>query len=170
MKQNPVKPPKQGTPAAAILSVEPKWANVIIRIIGIVVRSLHKRYTTTRESYYLSEDVIYYIAMLHWIFVFVFQCISCDTVKWESLANLANHPWFTKLKPSKLVLTINNLLANLLICQTFFRQMLETSQFTKLSRYMVVTLLNLQMILIPCFTCVCLQYKSHTVNVENSLG
>ena len=61
------------------LSVEPKWANIIIRIIGIVVRSLHKRYTTTRESYYLLEDVIYYIAMLHWIFVFVFQCISCDS-------------------------------------------------------------------------------------------
>ena len=36
-------------------------------------------------------------------------------------------------KPSKLVLTINNLLADLLIRQTFFRQMLETSQFAKLS-------------------------------------
>ena len=35
-------------------------------------------------------------------------------------------------KPSKLVLTINNLLVNLLIRQTFFRQILETSQFTKL--------------------------------------
>ena len=31
----------------------------------------------------------------------------------ESLVNLANHPQFTKLKPSKLVLTINNLLADL---------------------------------------------------------
>ena len=36
-------------------------------------------------------------------------------------------------KPSKLVLTINNLLADLLICQTFFCQRLEQSQFTKLS-------------------------------------
>ena len=36
-------------------------------------------------------------------------------------------------KPSKLVLTINNLLADLLIRQTFFRQMLETSQFAKFS-------------------------------------
>ena len=33
------------------------------------------------------------------------------------------------------VLTINNLLADLLIRQTFFRQMLETSQFAKLSPY-----------------------------------
>ena len=46
----------------------------------------------------------------------------------ESLANLANHPQFAKLKPSPLVLTINNLLADLLFCQ-----MLETSQITKLS-------------------------------------
>ena len=47
--------------------------------------------------------------------------------------SLANHPCFTKLKPSKLVLTINNLLADLLICQSFFCQMLEKSQFAKLS-------------------------------------
>ena len=33
---------------------------------------------------------------------------------------------------TKLVLTINNLLADLLIRQTFFCQMLETSQFAKL--------------------------------------
>ena len=32
-----------------------------------------------------------------------------------------------------IVLTINNLLAALLICQTFFRQRLEQSQFAKLS-------------------------------------
>ena len=37
----------------------------------------------------------------------------------ESLANLANRSWFAKLKPSRLVLTINNLLADLLIRQTF---------------------------------------------------
>ena len=40
---------------------------------------------------------------------------------------------FARLKPSILVLTIN-LLADLLIRQTFFRQIL---QFAKLSRYMV---------------------------------
>ena len=34
---------------------------------------------------------------------------------------------------SKLVLTIKNLLADLLIRQTFFHQMLEKSQFAKLS-------------------------------------
>ena len=50
----------------------------------------------------------------------------------ESLANLANRPRFAKLKPFKLALTINNLLADLLIRQTFFRQMLESSQFAKL--------------------------------------
>ena len=45
-------------------------------------------------------------------------------------------------KPSKLVLTINNLLADPLIRQTFFCQMLEMSHFakhspTKLCRYIV---------------------------------
>ena len=36
------------------------------------------------------------------------------------------------IRQTKLVLIINNLLADLLICQTFFRQMLEKSQFAKL--------------------------------------
>ena len=40
---------------------------------------------------------------------------------------------FAKLKPFKLVLTINNLLADLLICQIFFCQMCKKSQFAKLS-------------------------------------
>ena len=60
--------------------------------------------------------------------VFVSMCVFSYTVQQESLASLANHLRFAKLKP---VLTINNLLADLLICQTFFHQMLETSQFTK---------------------------------------
>ena len=46
----------------------------------------------------------------------------------KTLANLVNRPWFTKLKPSKLVLVINNLLGDLL-----FRQMLGKSQFAKIS-------------------------------------
>ena len=50
----------------------------------------------------------------------------------KSLVNLANRQWFTKLKSFKLVLTINNLLADLLIRQTLFCQILEKSQFTKL--------------------------------------
>ena len=33
--------------------------------------------------------------------------------------SLANHHRFTKLKPSKLVVITNNVLADLLICQTF---------------------------------------------------
>ena len=43
-----------------------------------------------------------------------------------------------QLKSSKLVLTMNNLLADLLIRQTFFHQRFEQSQFAKFSRYMVV--------------------------------
>ena len=51
----------------------------------------------------------------------------------ESLVNLADHSWFTKLKPSKVVLAINNLwLIYMLICQTFLRQMLKNSKFVKL--------------------------------------
>ena len=38
----------------------------------------------------------------------------------ETLVNLANRPGFAKLKPSKLVLIINNLLGNLLIRQLSF--------------------------------------------------
>ena len=38
-------------------------------------------------------------------------------------------------------ISTNNLLADLLIRQTFFRQMLETSQFAKLSRYTVCLML-----------------------------
>ena len=49
----------------------------------------------------------------------------------ESLANLANRLRFTKLKPSKVVATINNPLADLSIHQTFFCQTLEKSKFAK---------------------------------------
>ena len=37
----------------------------------------------------------------------------------ESFVNLVNHQQFAKLKPSKLVVTIDNLFADLFICQTF---------------------------------------------------
>ena len=47
----------------------------------------------------------------------------------ESLANLMNHQRFGKLKPSKLVATIYNLLTNPFIHQTFF-QNLYPSTFT----------------------------------------
>ena len=39
---------------------------------------------------------------------------------------------------TKTIQVSNNLLANLLICQTFFHQMLEKSQFAKLSHYTVM--------------------------------
>ena len=45
--------------------------------------------------------------------------------------NLANRLQFAKLKSSKLVVTIDNRLANLFICQTFFCQTLEKSRFAK---------------------------------------
>jgi len=51
----------------------------------------------------------------------------------KSLVNLANHPWFAKLKRSKFLFTIiTTFWLNWFILQTFFRQMLKTSKFTKL--------------------------------------
>ena len=52
------------------------------------------------------------------------------------------------IRQTELVLKINNLLADLLIRQTFFRQMPEASQFAKFSpakfsRYMILLLLLL---------------------------
>ena len=41
------------------------------------------------------------------------------------------NPFFAKLKPSKLVITINNLLADLLIYQTFLCHMFKKNQFAK---------------------------------------
>ena len=49
----------------------------------------------------------------------------------ESLANLVNRRRFAKLKPSKLIPTIDNLLADLFIRQTFFRQTLKNNGFAK---------------------------------------
>ena len=51
----------------------------------------------------------------------------------ETLVNLVNNQWLTKLKLSQLVLTINNLLVDLLIHPTLLYQMLEKSQFAKVS-------------------------------------
>ena len=45
--------------------------------------------------------------------------------------NLANRLQFAKLTPSKLVVTIDNPLADLFIRQTFFCQTLEKSRFAK---------------------------------------
>ena len=50
-----------------------------------------------------------------------------NTIYQESLASLVNRSCFAKLKPSNLVLTVYNLLADLLICQIFFCQMLKKS-------------------------------------------
>ena len=42
-----------------------------------------------------------------------------------------------QIKPSKYLLTINNLLDDVLFRQTFFHQILKKSQFAKLSHHMV---------------------------------
>ena len=69
----------------------------------------------------------------------IFSTSYCNRVPYsgkvwqgESLANLVNRRWFAKLKPYKLVVTIDNLLAELFIHQTFFRQMLRKDEFAKL--------------------------------------
>ena len=60
----------------------------------------------------------------------------------ESLANMANHLQFAKLKASKVVVTINNPLADLFIHQTFSAKCLKRVNSpnilpAKLSRYTV---------------------------------
>ena len=49
---------------------------------------------------------------------------------WQ-VQSLANRLQSAKLKSSQLVVTINNPLADLFICQTFFHQALEKSRFAK---------------------------------------
>ena len=63
----------------------------------------------------------------------------------ESLANLANHLRFAKLKPSKLIVAIDNPLADLFIHQTFFCQMLENSRFAKHSALQTFPLYGMQL-------------------------
>ena len=69
-----------------------------------------------------------------------------------NLANLANRPWFAKLKPSNLVLTIEYLLADLLIRHTFFREMLKKSQFAKVSPRQTFTLYGIPLCSIAIHT------------------
>ena len=65
----------------------------------------------------------------------LFTCITSLLIPYSGkvwrVESLANHLQFAKLKPFKLVVTINNPLAELFIRQTFFRQMLKKSKFTK---------------------------------------
>ena len=53
------------------------------------------------------------------------------TIWRESLAYLANRLQFTKLKSSKVVVSMNNPLADLFICHAYFHQALEKSKFAK---------------------------------------
>ena len=81
--------------------------------------------------------------LLHKSSIKLLYLLYSGKVWWvESLANLANRLQFAKLKPSKLIVTIDNPLADLFIRQTFFRQTLEKRRFVKhsackLSHYMV---------------------------------
>ena len=61
--------------------------------------------------------MLYYLS--HFFFISTYYRIA-GKFGGGNLANLVNCPWFTKLKSSKLVLTINNLMVNLLICQLSF--------------------------------------------------
>ena len=67
---------------------------------------------------------MYYVCMHACMHVYRYVCMYV-CMYLCNVTNLGNYPWFTKLKPFKLVLIINNLLADLLIHQTFFHQMLE---------------------------------------------
>ena len=55
----------------------------------------------------------------------------------EKIGKFGESSVIRQTKIIQIKLTINNLLADLLIRQTFFRQMLEKSQYAKFSRYTV---------------------------------
>ena len=73
--------------------------------------------------------------------------------------NLANRPQFAKLKPSKLIVTIDNPMADLFIRQTFFRQMFENSRFVKHSARQTFPLYG---IIKLCFQC----YRKEIYSVQ----
>ena len=60
------------------------------------------------------------------VYIFYVYCIAGKFGEFGELSVICQ---------TNLVLTIDNLLADLLVRQTFFRQMFEKSQFAKLSRY-----------------------------------
>ena len=68
----------------------------------------------------LYQDDNQYLNIILYISTVVVLCILYSGKVWrvESLANLVDHLRFTKLKPFKLVVTINNSLFDLFICQT----------------------------------------------------
>ena len=52
---------------------------------------------------------VYCMCTFMYVRVCVLVCVYVHTLEQESLANLANYPWFAKLKSSKVVITINKL-------------------------------------------------------------
>ena len=101
---------------------------------------LYETYTHTVQPYaYCTEN--HHTRMVRTVRVYAYgmkyvygtQHIPYSGKVWrgESLANLANRRRFAKLKPSKLISTIDNPLADPFIRQTFFRQTLKNSRFAK---------------------------------------
>ena len=93
--------------------------------------------TTIVDSTNVHTDV----CLCVYVYIFICVCIPFSRKVWwvESLANLVNRLRFIKLKPSKLVVTISNPLADLFICQTFFWKRINSPNtlLAKLSLYAV---------------------------------
>ena len=81
----------------------------------------------------LSDKIMVRIIIAVKVLVILFCCLSYSGKVWqvEGLVNLVNRLRFAKLKPSKVVVTINNPLADLFIRQPFFRQRFEKSKFAE---------------------------------------
>ena len=87
----------------------------------------------------------------------------------ESFANLTNRRRFAKLKPSKLIPTIDNPLADLFIRQTFFRQTLKNSGFAKHSARQTFPLYGSHKVLHPLGQPHSTAYKYVTLQAKTSL-
>ena len=99
--------------------------------------------------YYDYSVAIFYVCPVCLAYLVCYDHLLYSGKVWrgESLANLANRLRFAKLKPSKLVVTIDNPLADPFIRQTFFRQMLE-KRFAKLSARQTFPLYGIPVLLI----------------------
>ena len=112
--------------------VEPPLEMLMQSVRWYIARPLHPMYNIYNEFIYYAPElksgrvnlhniIICMQGALKWVTGSIplaqFQWIPYSGKVWrgKSLANLVNSPWFAKLKPSKIVLTMNNLLADLLI-------------------------------------------------------
>ena len=86
---------------------------------------------------------------------------------------MENHLRFAKLKPSKVVIIINNLLVDLFVHQTFFRQTLEKSKFAKHSprqTFLLAIQYALYCKVYPISQVKCVQYWPHAVGQSQTFG